>query len=215
MSQRRRWALWAAGLALAAGLGGWAWALLERTPPAAVLAAAPPAPALSPQGTAPPPAPVAARPPPAPLLAAAEAAPDAPPRSSVDLEVLRRQLPDNLYWSLGVATDDPAVLEARAAQARRWNAALGKVQAGEASDEELHAYFEHQRRLHQDYLDFSAQVLATSGDQLSERDRGLFELSAKMHHDRLAELPAQEAEAVARKQLQDQRRAAWEAAGRP
>jgi hypothetical protein len=132
----------------------------------------------------------------------------------IDLEGLRRELPDNLYWATSLPTKDPAVIEARAAEARGWNIQLGKVQAGEASLDEVHAYFEHERRVSQDALDFSAHVLHRYAAQLPERDLGLFELSARMNRDKLADLPRLEAEGVARKKQQDARRAAWEAGGK-
>lgn len=134
--------------------------------------------------------------------------------TSVDLSALRAAMPENLYWALGEPTTDEVVLARRAAGDRERNRVFGRIQAGEADDAELHAYFEAQRRLHQDYLDFSLAVLSRYGEQLPERDRGLYELSARMHRDRLAELPQLEAEAVARKHAQDERRREWEAAGR-
>jgi hypothetical protein len=196
-------------------------AVLTRTrppPEPAVTVATADAP-LAPAPASPPaaaPAPMAAVPA-ALALPVDEASSDATdgPRFPVDLEVIRRQLPDNLYWTMGAPTEDPEVLEARAREDRRWNTQRGKVLAGEASDDELHAWFAHQRRVHEDYLDFSAHVLNQYGEQLSERDRGLLELSVRMHKDRLDELPRQEADAVARKLEQDRRRAEWEAKGKP
>lgn len=137
-----------------------------------------------------------------------------PPSPSVDLAALQRALPDNSYWAMGAPTDDERVLEARAEARREKNRRWGRIQAGEASGEEIHDFFEAQRRLHQDYLDLCARILTDSGDQLPERDRGLYELGARMHRDRLAELPRLEAEAVERKRVQDERRRAWEAAGK-
>lgn len=132
----------------------------------------------------------------------------------LNLSSLQAAMPENLYWSLGAPTHDERALEARAAHSRRRNEALGKLQAGEASDEELDAYFEAQRRLHQDYLELCTRVLEDYGEELPEQDRGLYELGARMHRDRLAELPRQRAEALERKRAQDRRRAEWEARGK-
>lgn len=118
-------------------------------------------------------------------------------------------MPDNVYWAFGAPTSDERVLEARTAAERKRNETFGKIQAGEASEEEIHAYFEAQRRLHQDYLDLSTRILSDHGEALPERDRGLYELGANMHRDRLAELPRLEAEAIERKRRQDERRKAW------
>ncbi len=136
------------------------------------------------------------------------------PTYPVNLAALQGALPDNVYWALGAPTTDEKVLETRKATERRRNEAFGKIQAGEASEEEIHAYFEAQRRMHQDYFDLSTRVLSEYGESLSERDRGLYELGASMHRDRLAELPRLEREAIERKHAQDERRKAWEASGK-
>ncbi|WP_437733791.1 hypothetical protein [Sorangium sp. So ce1335] len=57
----------------------------------------------------------------------------------------RSQLPDNLSWQLGAQTDDPREVEARAAEQRRWEELLGKVQSSTASEEEILRYHEHRR----------------------------------------------------------------------
>jgi len=208
--RRRLWWL-AAGLAMVLFVAFVAAQLRAApvSPPATTplqpLAQAEPAPAPAPPASAPQPPRSEENPPPEPKES---------PRSPVDLAVLKRQLPDNLYWTLGVQTDDPLVLAERAKAERHWNVQFGKIQSGEASEDELHGYFEHQRRLHQDYLDFSAHVLNQYGEQLSERDRGLFELGVRMNKDRLDELPRLETEALARKQAQDRKRADWEANGK-
>lgn len=131
----------------------------------------------------------------------------------VDLERLRRQLPDNLYWTEGAPTDDPAELRARAEAAAHWNALYGKVLSGEASAEEIHAYFAHRRQVSEDYLGFSLQVLENHGAQLSERERGLHQLSIRLHRARLAELPREESEALERSARKARERARWLEAG--
>lgn len=127
----------------------------------------------------------------------------------LDLAALRARLPDNLYWKLGAPTEDPAVLQMRAEEELRWNELLGKVQSNTASEEEIRSYYDHRRELSEDYLEFARVVLEEHGDKLPERDRGLYELSARMHRDRLAEIPRQIEDALARKRDQDARREAW------
>src|SRR5262245_55383208 len=39
----------------------------------------------------------------------------------VDMEALRRALPDNLYWKMAAPSDDPRVQEERDAERARWN----------------------------------------------------------------------------------------------
>ncbi|WP_437832658.1 hypothetical protein [Sorangium sp. So ce1153] len=127
----------------------------------------------------------------------------------VDLERLRAQLPDNLYWQLGAPTDDPRELQARADEQERWEGLFGKVQSNTASEEEVLRYYEHSRRVSEDYIQLASVVLAQHGDALPERDRGLYELSIEMHSSRLAEIPRQIEGALARKEAQDRARDEW------
>ncbi|WP_437755432.1 hypothetical protein [Sorangium sp. So ce1389] len=127
----------------------------------------------------------------------------------VDLERLRAQLPDNLYWQLGAPTDDPRELEARAGEQKRWEDLFGKVQSNTASEEEVRRYYEHSRRVSEDYIQFASLVLAQHRDELPERDQGLYELSIQMHRSRLAEIPRQIEGALARTQAQDRARDEW------
>jgi len=131
----------------------------------------------------------------------------------VDLEELRARLPDNLYWQLGEPTKDPDVLRARAEEEQRWNDLYGKVQSNTASEEEVRRYYDHRRQVSEDYVEFASVVLKEYGDRLPERDRGLYELSIKLHKARLGEIPRQVEDALARKQAHDQRREAWRQGG--
>lgn len=126
--------------------------------------------------------------------AAAEA-----PRYPVDLEWLRRRIPDNLYWEYGAPTSDVEVAKRRAEAAKRSNDAYGRVLSGEASEQEIRDYYAQKRKLSQDYLALSLLVLEEKGAELPERDRGMFELSAKMHRDRLTQIERDQADALARR----------------
>jgi hypothetical protein len=127
----------------------------------------------------------------------------------VNLEKLREQMPDNLYWELGAPTKDPRVLQRREEQALRWNTLLGKVQSSTATEEEIHQYYDHRRAVSEDFITFASRVLQEHGSQLSEQERGMYELSIRMHRTRLEEIPRQVDDALARKTLQDQRREKW------
>lgn len=127
----------------------------------------------------------------------------------VKMEELRSRLPGNLYWELDAPTKDPQVLQQRAEAQRKWNELFGKVQSGDASEEEIHRYYDYRRKLSEDYLAVADLMLTEYGDQLPERDKGLLGLSVQMHQDRLKAVPRQVEEALARKQLQDQRREEW------
>lgn len=134
---------------------------------------------------------------------------EAPARHPVDLDELRELLPDNLYWETSVPTKDEEVLRKREEEARRWNVLFGKVQSNTATEEEIHQYFEHRRRVSEDAIAFASTVLERYGAQLPEQEQGLYALSIRMHRTRLDELPRQQEEALDRKRIQDQRREEW------
>lgn len=148
----------------------------------------------------------------------AEAPPPPPPSEGprqhpVDLAKLRERLPHNLYWQLGAPTDDPTVLRQREEETQRWNTLHGKVVSNTATEEEIHEYFEHRRAVSEDFIEFARTVLEQYGDQLPEQERGLYELSIRMHSTRLEELPRETDEALERKRLQDERRQKWREGG--
>ncbi|HET7501938.1 MAG TPA: hypothetical protein VFK02_13065 [Kofleriaceae bacterium] len=119
-------------------------------------------------------------------------------RYPVHLDALRARLPENRYWTLGAPTSDPAVAKARAARAERDNVVFGRIQTGEATPDEIRAYYAERRAISRDYLQIAELVLAEQGDALPERDRGMFELSVTMHKARLAQIERDEADALAR-----------------
>jgi hypothetical protein len=127
----------------------------------------------------------------------------------VKMDELRKKLPDSLYWELDAPTQDPEVLARRAEAQRKWNEVFGKIQSGDATEEEIHRYYDHRKKLSEDYIAVANLMLTESGDKLPESDKGLIELSIRMHQDRLKEVPRQVDEALARKQLQDRRREEW------
>jgi len=129
--------------------------------------------------------------------------------AQVDLDALRSAMPDNLYWKLGAPTSDPTVQRERAEERARWNEVYGKVLSGTASEEEIHAYYDQRARLSSDYVEFASRVLQDYGKVLPARDIGLLELSLKMHHARLQQMPRRLTEALERKEHQDRLREAW------
>jgi hypothetical protein len=131
----------------------------------------------------------------------ASSQPPDPAPYPVDLEELRARLPDNRYWELGAPTSDPEVAKARAERARRQNELFGRTQTGEATEPEIRAYYAEQRRVSEDYLRLSMVVLAEKGDELPERDRGMFELSAQLHRARLKQIERDLVDALARRRL--------------
>lgn len=133
----------------------------------------------------------------------------------VKLDALRARMPDNLYWRVAAPTNDPELLAARAARERDLEARRGRITAGEASEQEIRDYFDERRRESQDFVALAREALTRYGDELTDRDRGLFGLGAKLHEEKLAEIDRSIADALARKRVQDERRAAWRAAGSP
>ncbi len=127
----------------------------------------------------------------------------------MDLVKLRERLPDNLYWSLGAPTTDPTELRQREEEAQRWSTLNGKVVSNTATEEEIHQYYEHRREVSEDFIEFARTVLQEYGDQLPDQERGMYELSIRMHSTRLEELPREIDEALARMHLQDERRQRW------
>ena len=129
--------------------------------------------------------------------------------SQVDLEEVRRAMPDNLYWELGAPTTDPAVILEREQERARWNEEFGQVLSGNASEATMHDYFAQRHRLSSDYVEFASHLLDHYGDVLPARDKGLLEFSVTMHQARLQQMPRRLVEALERKDKQDRLREAW------
>ena len=117
---------------------------------------------------------------------------------AVDLDALRKKLPDNLYRKHGVPTDEPKELERRALDDHDWNVRLGKVQSNTASEPEIARYYDHRRQLSHDYAELSRTILTDYGPNLDEQNKGVFGLAAQMNEQRLKQLPLEESRALAR-----------------
>lgn len=116
----------------------------------------------------------------------------------VDLDALRRRIPDNRYWTLGAPTEDPAVLRMRAERKKSDNALLGKILSTTATEQEIEEYYAERKRVSEDYMNFAAQVLADHRDELPERDVGLYELTIRLHRGRLDQIPRDKTAALER-----------------
>ena len=198
------------------------WAAPARLAP--VIAARPPAPAehasgVPTKGSAVPTvshaAAVPSAPPPAtvPQNTADENSPEADPLranwEAVDLDEVRKALPDNIYWKLSAPTKDGELLEWRDAERKRWNVEYGKVLSGTASEEEIRAYYDQRARVSGDYVEFATYLIDHYGEQLPERDVNMLKLARRLNLARLEEIPRKVEEAMQRKQAQDAARAAW------
>jgi len=129
--------------------------------------------------------------------------------AEVDLDEVRRAMPDNIYFEMSAPTTDEAVIAERAAERNRWNDAYGKVLSGTGTEEEVLAYYDMRARLSSDYLEFTTYLLDNHGKSLAERDVGLLELARRLHAARLQEIPRQVEDAMERKRQQDAAREAW------
>jgi hypothetical protein len=127
----------------------------------------------------------------------------------VDFAAVRRALPDNLYWQMGMPTTDEQEIERRARERDRWNVEYGKVLSGTGSDEEIRAYYDNRARLSGDYVEFTTYLLDHYGDDSTERDVSLLTLARRLHLARLEEVPRHMEEALVRKGEQDEARARW------
>lgn len=127
----------------------------------------------------------------------------------VDLDAIRSALPDNLYWKMAMPTQEPRVLEERDEERARWNDEYGKVLSGQATEEEIRAYYAHRYRLSTDYVEFVSYVLDHHEDHLPDQDVGLLHLARRLHLARLQEVPRKIEEALERKRAHDAAREAW------
>jgi hypothetical protein len=193
------------GVVAVAALVALAWWILRSD--GDIAAAAAPPPQASPAPSAAPPA--------------EAAAPEAPPDEqtgpedlggtweNVDLEAIRREMPDNLYFELALPTEDPQILEARDAERAHWNDEYGKLLSGTASEEEIVAYYDYRHRVSSDYVQFTSYVLDHHRAELPPRDVALLELAQNMHKHRLLEIPRKLQVARERKRQQDDAVEQW------
>jgi hypothetical protein len=129
--------------------------------------------------------------------------------ANVDLEEVRRAMPDNLYWRLSSPTKDETVLRERDEERARWNEAYGKVLSNTASEQEIVDYYAHRDRLASDYVQFATYVLEHYGEQLSIRDLGLMKVAVELNLATLEQIPRQIEEAQQRRIAHEEAREAW------
>jgi hypothetical protein len=127
----------------------------------------------------------------------------------VDLEEVRRALPDNLYWEMNVPTEDSRELERRAEERARWNVEYGKVLSNTATEQEIETYYAYRQRVSEDAIEFANHLLNHYEDELPAKDVGLLELAIELHLARLEEIPRQIADAQQRREVHAAARQAW------
>lgn len=129
--------------------------------------------------------------------------------SLVDLDAVRDAMPDNLYWQMSMPTTDEELIRWREEERAAWNREYGKVLSGNATEDEIEAYYAHRERVSLDAIEFASHLLDHYRNTLPERDVGLLDLVVKLHRARLQELPRRQAEAFDRKRRQDLLRERW------
>jgi hypothetical protein len=129
--------------------------------------------------------------------------------SVVDLEELRKALPDNVYFELSAPTNDPDLIAERQAERERWNVEYGKILSGTGTEKEIRDYYDQRALLSTDYVEFTTYLLDHYTNELPERDVGLLQLARRLHLARLEEIPRKVEEALERKREQDAVREAW------
>lgn len=128
----------------------------------------------------------------------------------IDLREARELMPDNIYWQQGAPTKDPEELARRDEEKRRRNEEYGRVLSGDASEDEVRAYYDYKKRVSSDYLEFSEFMARRYRDSDNEEFVGMLELAMKMHAARLQQLPAEMEDALARSRERAQVREDWE-----
>ncbi len=127
----------------------------------------------------------------------------------IDLREARELMPGNLFWRLGSPTKDEEVLAAREEERKRRNEEYGRVLSGDASEDEVRAYYDYRRRLSGDYFEFAEFMYRRHKDNPSGKFTGMLELAMKMHAAKLAELPREEEEALQRSRERAKAREEW------
>lgn len=149
----------------------------------------------------------------APVAAGADAGdafePEAFAWAQVDLDAVRAELPQNMFWEMSAPTSDARLLRDREDTRAEWNRQFGRVQANLASEPEIRDYYALRQRISADAVEFSSHLLDHYGSVLPERDVGLLELARKLHLARLEEMPARLAEALERRAQHEEKRAKW------
>jgi hypothetical protein len=131
------------------------------------------------------------------------------PWAVVDLDAVRRAMPDNLYWKMSAPTTDQDLVRWREEERDRWNVAYGKVLSNTATPDEIDAFYTHRERLSSDYIEFAGYLLANYGEKLPRRDVALLKLAIDMHLARLEEIPRQMSDALARHEAHEAARQEW------
>jgi hypothetical protein len=129
---------------------------------------------------------------------------------ALDLGEVRAALPDNLYWELGVPTKDPEILDKREQEKARRNEEYGRVLAGDANEGEVNAYYDYRQKLSTDYLELADYIKGHFGEKLDQKFNGLLDVAIRLNKARLAQIPADREDALARSREHAKIREQWQ-----
>lgn len=116
----------------------------------------------------------------------------------IDLREARALMPDNMYWKFASPTKDEKILAERAEETRRRNEEYGRVISGDASEDEVKAYYDYRKRMASDYYEFAEFMSRRYKNSDNEQFRGMLDLAMKLNAQRLAQIPQELADALAR-----------------
>jgi hypothetical protein len=128
----------------------------------------------------------------------------------IDLREAKALMPDNIYWQQGAPTKDPAELARREEEKKKRNEEYGRVLAGDASEDEVRAYYDYKKRVSEDYLQFSEFMARRYKGSEHTEMVGLLDMATKMHSELLQQLPAELEEALQRARDRAKVREDWQ-----
>jgi hypothetical protein len=127
----------------------------------------------------------------------------------IDLREARELMPNNLYWKYGAPTKDPAVLAERDAEKKRRNDEYGRVLAGDASEDDVRAYYDYRKKLAADYFEFAEFMHRRYQDSKNEEFVGMLDLAMKLNAAKLQQIPDELEAALQRARDHEKAREEW------
>jgi len=110
--------------------------------------------------------------------------------ATIDLEALKNEYPDNLYWEMAAPTLDESVKQTRKEQREFWKLRQGKISSNLASEAEIREYYSYQNKLSEDYVELTGQLIKRHGQDLAEQDYEMITLATQLHLSRLQDMPS-------------------------
>lgn len=110
--------------------------------------------------------------------------------AKVDFELLKAEMPDNLFWSMSMPTTDEAVLQHRAEVREGLKEVETKMMSRHATEEEIRGYYSYQQQLSEDYVIALTEIINRYGHVFPEEDYSGQTLARTLHLSKLQEMPA-------------------------